>query len=236
MAIGEFDEASKKVLYQVIHSRRDMRSYFTGGSIREEVLCRLLDAAHHAPSVGFMQPWNFIVIKDIHTRTQVHQAFQKANAEAVLMFSEEKQEKYKKLKLEGILESALNICVTCDRNRAGPVVLGRTTDINMDFFSTACAIQNLWLAARVEGIGVGWVSILHREDLKKILKLPENIVPLAYLCLGYVSKFPEKPDLETSQWLPRLPLENLVYCEAWGQECQTHWPKLHDELRLGQNN
>jgi 5,6-dimethylbenzimidazole synthase len=103
--------------------------------------------------------------------------------------------------------------------------------MDMDLFSTVCAIQNLWLAARAEGIGVGWVSIVHTPDLQKILGIPENIIPVAYLCMGYVSEFPAKPDLEKAQWLPRLRLEDLVFNEEWQNGLQTDWPALYHALQ-----
>lgn len=124
-------------------------------------------------------------------------------------------EQYAALKLEGILESPLNICVTCDRDRFGPVVLGRTCQPDMDLYSTVCAVENLWLAARAEGIGVGWVSIIHADELADILSLPAHVVPVAYLCVGYADEFPEQPELQTAGWLPRLPLEAVLRHEKW---------------------
>src|SRR5207245_2016572 len=125
---------------------------------------------------------------------KVHAAFQQANSEALALFTGERREKYATLKLEGILDSALNICVTCDRDRFGPVVLGKTCQPDMDLYSTVCAVENLWLAARAEGIGVGWVSIIHVAELATILNLPAHVVPVAYLCLGHVADFPPEPE------------------------------------------
>src|SRR5262249_18782774 len=118
-------------------------------------------------------------------------------------------------KLEGIRESALNICVTCDRQRFGPVVLGRTCQPDMDLYSTVCAVQNLWLAARAEGVGVGWVSIIHADELASILPLPTHVVRGAYLCRGWVGAFPTEPELQTAGWLPRLPLANVLRHDTW---------------------
>lgn len=230
MQVGEFEKSYKEAVYRAIYARRDIRAQFTNQPIPEEVLSRILDAAHHAPSVGFMQPWNFILIQGRAVRQRVHAAFKRANAEAALMFSEEKRERYRSFKLEGILESPLNICVTCDRNRFGPVVIGRTANRIMDLYSTVCAVQNLWLAARTEGLGVGWVSILHHRDLREILGLPTQVEPVAYLCLGYVTHFPKNPELEEAGWLPRLPLEELVFYDQWGNECQKAWPALHKAI------
>ncbi|MEE9542533.1 MAG: 5,6-dimethylbenzimidazole synthase [Thermodesulfobacteriota bacterium] len=227
---GEFEGSQKEGLYRAIYSRRDIRSQFLDEPIPEEVLSRVLKAAHHAPSVGFMQPWNFILVRDFNKRKLVHEAFKRANAEATLMFSEDKREKYKGFKLEGILEAPLNICVTCDKDRFGPVVIGRTAQPIMDVFSSVCAVQNLWLAARAEGLGVGWVSIVQTRDLKEILSMPNKIVPIAYLCIGYVSHFPEKPELESAGWLPRLPLEDLVFSDNWEVDCKDGWPELHSAI------
>ena len=227
---GEFAKKHKEGLYRAIYSRRDIRSQFLDEPIPAPVLSRVLHAAHHAPSVGFMQPWNFIIVKDRDRRMLVHEAFERANAEATLMFEEEKREKYSGFKLEGILEAPLNICITCDKERFGPVVIGRTAQPIMDIFSSVCAVQNLWLAARAEGLGVGWVSIVHDRDLKEILSLPRKVVPIAYLCIGYVTHFPERPELESAGWLPRLPLQDLVFSDRWGVDCEGSWPELHSAI------
>ena len=122
------------------------------------------------------------------------------------------------MKLQGILESPVNICITCDRNRTGQTVLGRTHQSDMDLYSTVCAVQNFWLAARAENIGVGWVSIVKQEQLREALGIPEDIIPIAYLCVGYVSEFNDQPDLEKAGWSERLPLNDLVYYDQWGQQ------------------
>ena len=163
-----------------------------------------------------MQPWNFILIKNFKIRRAVHEAYKHANSEATLMFSEDKREKYQKFKLEGILESPLNICITCDRNRFGPTVIGRTANPDMDMFSSVCAV--------------------HNRELSEILCLPENIVPVAYLCVGYVTHFPPKPELESAGWLPRLSLEKLIFCDQWKTDCQTNWPKLYEEVQSYRNS
>ncbi|MEH6358088.1 MAG: 5,6-dimethylbenzimidazole synthase [Pseudomonadales bacterium] len=204
-------------LYQVIFSRRDVRSQFLPDAVPDEVLSRLLYAAHHAPSVGYMQPWNFLVIKSEEVKQRMHAAFAEANDEAKNMFEGERRELYSSLKLQGILEAPVNICITCDRNRTGQTVLGRTHQSDMDLYSTVCAVQNFWLAARAENIGVGWVSIVKQEQLRETLGIPEEIIPIAYLCVGYVSEFNDQPDLEKAGWSERLPLNDLVYYDQWGQ-------------------
>jgi 5,6-dimethylbenzimidazole synthase len=211
-----FSDAERAAVYRAIRERRDVRR-FRPGDLPEEVVQRLLRAAAHAPSVGYMQPWNFLVIRDVRVRRQVHEAFLRANAAAQKLFPPELQGRYAALKLEGILESALNLCVTCDRGRFGPVVLGRTCQPDMDLFSAVCAVQNLWLAARAEGVGVGWVSILEPQELRRLLALPDGVVPVAYLCVGYAEAFPAEPELKTSGWLPEVPLADLVFHDRWGQ-------------------
>lgn len=201
--------------YRAIFERRDVRGQFTDAPVSDAMLSRILMAAHHAPSVGYMQPWDFILVRDEAVKRKVKEGFEVAHGEAAEMFGGEKGAFYKKLKLEGIMESPINICVTCDRSRSGPVVIGRTALPEMDLFSVVCAVQNLWLAARAEGLGVGWVSIIHREALREALGIPEEIEPIAYLCVGHVSGFFDKPELETAGWRPRLPLEELMRFEGW---------------------
>lgn len=212
-----FEEGERNGVYRAIYTRRDVRSQFTDRPISNEVLQRLLMAAHHAPSVGFMQPWNFIVIRSDDVKQKVHKAFKKANAREASMFDPQRRESYVDFKLEGIRESPINLCVTCDRSRHGPVVIGRTSSKVTDLYSTVCAVQNLWLAARAEGIGVGWVSILNVAELKKTLAIPNGVVPVAYLCIGHVDHFSPAPELEMAGWLDRLPLNDLIFSEQWGQ-------------------
>jgi 5,6-dimethylbenzimidazole synthase len=202
-------------VYEAIYSRRDIRK-FRPDPVPEEVIHRILDAAHHAGSVGFMQPWNFIVIRDAGLRSEVKAMFNRENTRASENYTGERRALYLSLKLEGILESALNVCVTCDRTRGGKV-LGRNTNIDTDLMSTCLAVQNLWLAARAEGVGVGWVSILDNSDLSRLLGLPDHVAPVAYLTVGYPEEFPEKPMLESAGWRGRLPLEELVFYERYGQ-------------------
>lgn len=226
----------KKGLYKAIFSRRDVRSHFLAGKdIPNDVLMRILNAAHHAPSVGFSQPWNFILIKDEATRQKVKESFEKEFQKSILLLKDHKsrEQKYASLKLEGIMESTLNICITYDPTRFGPFVLGKTSMPETGTYSVCCAIQNLWLAARAEGIGVGWVSILSNEDLKRILSVPEHVNPIAYLCLGYVTEFADKPDLEKAGWLHRLKLNDVIYYENWGHiyEKDCCWSDFSDAIK-----
>ena len=214
---AEFSDAERDAVYKCIFGRRDVRGQFLPDPIPDPVLARILKAAHHAPSVGFMQPWDFIVVRDPAIKQSVRDSFEVANAEAVGMFEDERQKTYRRLKLEGIVEAPIGICVTCDRSRTGSVVLGRTHQADMDLFSAVCAVQNLWLAARVENIGVGWVSIIKPDDLRAALGIPSSIQPIAYLCAGYVTHFLQKPELETAGWLPRTPLPDAVWIDRWQQ-------------------
>ncbi len=211
----DFSAAERDSVYRCIHQRRDVRGQFLPDPIPDATLARLLRAAHHAPSVGFMQPWDFIVVREAEAKQRVHDAFAAANAEAATMFEGDRQRTYRTLKLEGILEAPVGICVTCDRRRTGPVVVGRTHQKEMDLYSAVCAVQNLWLAARAENLGVGWVSIMRHADLRRALGIPPSIRPIAYLCVGRVSHFFEKPELETAGWLPRTPLSEIVWFDRW---------------------
>lgn len=208
---------ARQAVYRTILSRRDVRREFLPDPVPDDVLSRVLLAAHYAPSVGFMQPWSFVLVRSLDVRRRVHALFEKANAEAALMFEQKRAAVYRTLKLEGILESPLNVCVTCDRDRAGPVVVGRTHIKTMDVYSTVCAVQNLWLAARAEGLGVGWVSIFDLEGLRRALAIPKPIVPVAYLCIGYVSDFHPRPELQAAGWRERLPLADLLHFDRWGR-------------------
>ncbi|PST21824.1 5,6-dimethylbenzimidazole synthase [Mesorhizobium plurifarium] len=215
-AAGAFSSDERAAVYRAIETRRDVRDEFLPEPLPEELVARLLGAAHQAPSVGFMQPWNFVLVRQDATREKVWRAFQRANDEAAEMFSGERQAKYRSLKLEGIRKAPLSICVTCDRTRGGAVVLGRTHNPQMDVYSTVCAVQNLWLAARAEGVGVGWVSIFHESEIKAILGIPRHIEIVAWLCLGFVDKLYREPELAAKGWRQRLPLEDLVFEEGWG--------------------
>jgi len=213
---------SMQGFYETLFGRRDVRSEFTAAPIPMDVVARLLISAHHAPSVGLSQPWNFIVVQDAQVKAAVHSAFCEANQQAASQFDGERQRQYKQLKLQGILDAPINICITCDRQRGGPVVLGRTHQSEMDIYSTVCAVQNLWLAARAEGVGVGWVSIISPDRLSSILQLPKQVVPIAYLCLGYVEYFRTQPELEEKGWESRRAVAELVFTDQWGERSVAH--------------
>ena len=212
---GPFPEEERAAVYRAIFSRRDVRNEFLPQPLSDDVLQRLLEAAHAAPSVGYMQPWNFILIRDEERRKVVHRIFHAANIEAADRLQGEQKLKYMRLKLEGITKAPLNICITCDRKRGGDFVLGRSHNPAMDLYSTVCAVQNFWLAARAEGVGVGWVSIFDHDRLKEELGIPESVEIIAYLCVGYVDQLHTRPELAAKGWREKLPLDKLVYRERW---------------------
>ncbi len=209
-----FSAADRAAFYRVIERRRDVRAFKTD-PIPEDVLRRILTAAHHGPSVGFMQPWDFIVVRDRAARARIKDAFLRENQKAAQHYTGERGTLYASLKLEGIDEAPINLCVTCDRTRGGPHVLGRNTILDADLYSTCCAIQNLWLAARVEGVGVGWVSILTEDDLRAVLGIPPHVLPVAYLCLGYAREFLDEPELQQRGWARRLTVDRVIHQDHW---------------------
>jgi 5,6-dimethylbenzimidazole synthase len=215
-AAATFTDEERQAIYKVMRGRRDIRQ-FLSGPIPDEVLRRILEMAHLAPSVGFMQPWNFILISSMEIRRQVKTLFDQINArELERIEATERKELYARLKLEGILEAPLNIAVTCDSRRDAPFVLGRGPMPQTDLFSTCLAIQNLWLAARAEGVGVGWVSILDGVKTEQLLGLPAGVQLVAYLCVGYPVEFRPRPMLEEVGWKARQQLGELVFEDQWG--------------------
>ena len=227
----DFTEEEKRGFYKAIYSRRDVRSHFISKQIEDNVLSKILHAAHHAPSVGFSQPWNFILIQDKDTKKKIKESFEEEKNSSAKLVDEPKRSKYLSFKLEGILESPVNLCVTYDPTKFGPFVIGRSSIPEAGLYSVCCAIQNLWLAARTEGVGLGWVSILSNKILKETLELPEHVVPIAYLCLGYVDSFAEKPDLEISGWLPRLDLKDVVFFEKWDDRENKSWTSIQKMIK-----
>ena len=224
-----FPEADREAVYRAIFQRRDIRN-FRPDPIPDETLARIIRAAHHGPSVGFMQPWDFIMVRDTERRQRVKDLFDREREAASCFFDEPRRSAYLSLKLEGILESPVNVCITCDPTRAD-VVLGRNSMPETDVYSTCCAVQNLWLAARSEGVGVGWVSILKLPQLRGILGIPHHVIPVAYLCLGYPVEFPPEPGLQTAGWRDRLPLDQLIHVDGWGNSgTEEGWQGFWDAL------
>ena len=220
-----FDEDARQAVYRAIRERRDVRRGFLPEPMSDELLGKLLEAAHNAPSVGLMQPWRFIVVRDLGVRQTIHNIFLDANQQALAGYEGEQQQNYSSLKLEGILEAPQNLCIVCDSQSSQGHQLGRRTMPETALYSAVCAVQNLWLAARAEGIGVGWVSILEPARLRCALKIPDHITPVAYLCLGYVEAFAAEPDLERAGWEKRTPLKSVLafdqYDSNWDEKGPT---------------
>jgi 5,6-dimethylbenzimidazole synthase len=208
--------AYRRGLYETIFRRRDIR-HFRPDPVPDEIIARMLVAAHHAASVGFTQPWDFIIVRDRERRTAVKRIFEQERAKNAAQFSGARREKLLELKLEGILEAPLNLIVTCEPDRNGPGVLGKVSISEVEIYSACLAVGNLWLAARAEGVGIGWVSILRNDDLRRLFKIPERVIPIAYLCAGYTDEFPAHPLLESAQWAARLPPRSLIHFDAWEQ-------------------
>src|SRR5215813_2904767 len=216
-----FSKAEREAIYRVIAERRDVRRGFVDTPLPEDLLRRLLVAAHSAPSVGLMQPSRFIIVRDLAVRKAVHNLFEQANAQAADNYSDERRDKYSTLKLEGILEAPQNLCVLCDSDSERGQKLGRQTMPETALYSTICAIQNLWLAARSEGVGVGWVSIVDFEKLREVLNIPAHLLVVAYLCIGYVNDFASEPDLERFGWERRVSLEAVVSYDRYSRAVES---------------
>ncbi len=221
-----FDPERRQGVYDAIALRREVRS-FRPDPVPWDVLWRVLEAARRAPSVGLMQPWDFLLVRDESARRQVQALFAREKAAAAAFFDDPRRDQYLQLKLEGILEARLNIVVTCDPTRAGPQVLGRHGIPETDVYSTCLAVQNFWLAARAEGIGVGWVSILRNPELRDILGIPPHVIPVAYLCVGYTDEFPDAPALELAGWGSREALSGVVHYDRWGTKTRPADWELH---------
>jgi 5,6-dimethylbenzimidazole synthase len=205
--MADFTKEEIDAIYRVVALRRDMR-HFLPDPLEEALVERLLAAAHLAPSVGFMQPWRFIRVRSSEIRHQIH-ALVDAERRQTASALGEREDEFMRLKVEGIRECAevLVVTLTHDRERH---IFGRRTMPEMDLASVACAIQNLWLVARAEGVGMGWVSMFDPELLAQLLQLPAGSRPIAVLCLGRVPEFYKKPMLEETRWADRLDLSSLI--------------------------
>lgn len=208
-----FSDAEQQAVYRAIHERRDMR-HFSGGVVADDMLQRLLSAAHHAPSVGFMQPWRFIRVRSRPLREGVHALIEEERVLTAKALGE-REDEFMKLKVQGVLDAAEVLVVALPPGREQHV-FGRRTLPEMDVASAACAIQNLWLAARAEGLGMGWVSIFDPLQLAALLQMPEGAKPIAVLCLGPVAGFYDQPMLQAEKWARRAPLADMVFEDRWG--------------------
>lgn len=205
-------------LYETIFRRRDVRAEFTGEAIPDETLERILTAAHAAPSVGNSQPWDFVLVRDEETRHRFHEHVAGERETFAASLEGERAETFSRIKVEGIMESTLGIVVMYDSERGGPAVLGRHAIADAGLYSTCLSIQNLWLAATAEGLGVGWVSFYREEFLQQLLGVPTRIRPVAWLCVGPVSQLQEVPDLVRHGWRAKRPLEEAIHRERYADE------------------
>ncbi|GHE44129.1 nicotinate-nucleotide--dimethylbenzimidazole phosphoribosyltransferase [Streptomyces capitiformicae] len=216
-AAPPYDEAEREAVLKVMRERRDIRNGFRSDPIPHDVLLRVLEAAHTAPSVGHSQPWDFVVIRSAETRRTMHELAQRQREAYAKSLPKGRAKQFKELKIEAILDTPVNIVVTADPTRGGRHTLGRHTQPQMAPYSSALAVENLWLAARAEGLGVGWVSFFDEREMVRALGLPEHLEVVAYLCVGYVDEFPEEPELMQAGWAKRRPLSWVVHEETYGR-------------------
>ncbi|MFF0287272.1 nicotinate-nucleotide--dimethylbenzimidazole phosphoribosyltransferase [Streptomyces sp. NPDC005262] len=216
-AASGYDDAEREAVLRVMRERRDIRNGFRSDPIPHEVLLRVLEAAHTAPSVGHSQPWDFVVIRSAETRRSMHELAQRQREAYAKSLPKGRAKQFKELKIEAILDTPVNIVVTADPTRGGRHTLGRHTQPQMAPYSSALAVENLWLAARAEGLGVGWVSFFDEREMVRALGLPEHLEVVAYLCVGYVDEFPEEPELMQAGWSKRRPLSWVVHEETYGR-------------------
>ncbi|MFI1355655.1 nicotinate-nucleotide--dimethylbenzimidazole phosphoribosyltransferase [Streptomyces sp. NPDC020898] len=212
-----YDDAEREAVLKVMRERRDIRNGFRSDPIPHDVLLRILEAAHTAPSVGHSQPWDFVVIRSAETRGAMHELAARQREAYAKSLPKGRAKQFKELKIEAILDTPVNIVVTADPTRGGRHTLGRHTQPQMAPYSSALAVENLWLAARAEGIGVGWVSFFDEREMVRTLGLPEHLEVVAYLCVGYVDEFPEEPELLQAGWSKRRPLSWVVHEETYGR-------------------
>ncbi len=206
-------------VYRAIFERRDMR-HFAGGTVAPEVMRRLLTAAHHAPSVGFMQPWRFVRVASPALRTELHALVEQERLLTARVLGE-REDEFMRLKVEGLLDAAEVWAVALTEGREKHI-FGRRTLPQMDLASAACAIQNLWLAARAEGLGMGWVSMFDPAPVAQLLGMPAGAEPIALLCIGPVPAFYDEPMLQQERWAQRCPLDELLFEDRWGQALERH--------------
>ncbi|MER6069013.1 nicotinate-nucleotide--dimethylbenzimidazole phosphoribosyltransferase [Streptomyces sp. NPDC001817] len=212
-----YNDAEREAVLKVMRERRDIRNGFRGDPIPHEVLLRVLEAAHTAPSVGHSQPWDFVVIRSADTRRTMHELAMRQREAYAKSLPKGRAKQFKELKIEAILDTPVNIVVTADPTRGGRHTLGRHTQPQMAPYSAALAVENLWLAARAEGLGVGWVSFFDEREMVRALGLPEHLEVIAYLCVGYVDEFPDEPELMQAGWSKRRPLSWVVHEETYGR-------------------
>ena len=209
-----FNQEEADLLLDIMVNRRDVRgNRFSGRPIEEEKIRQILLAAVNAPSVGFSQPWEFVLVKSNEIKQQIKESFNQENEKASNLFEGEKQKQYNRLKLEGIFEAPLNIAIFYSQSQMP--VLGQTSMPEVGLYSVVCAIQNMWLMARALNIGMGWVSIVDPEKVKHILKAPEQNKLVGYFCLGYTTQFLRQPELEMLKWESRKEMKEIIFNDTY---------------------
>ena len=224
-----FEDDAIEAVHRVIAERRDIRR-FRPDEVAGDVLRRVLEAGHRAPSVGLMQPWRFIVVRSEEQRSAVRQIAQRERMRQADRF-DERARQFLDQKIEGVVEAPLGIVVCCDHGDDAAEVLGRGTIPETDIYSTACAIQNIWLAGRAEGLGMGWVSFYDPDDLRAVFGLPQRVEPVAYLCVGWPDERPVRPGLESAGWSARTPLDAVVMQDRWEERAEAVPPALRQGPR-----
>lgn len=214
MTSKKFSPQEQQVLEQIMMLRRDVRgNHFLSDPVCEEDLQKILNAAVIAPSVGYSQPWEFVVIRDSSIKHKIADNFMLENEKSKALFNDQERAQYATLKLEGIIESPINIAVFY--KQSNEPVLGQTSMPNMGEYSVVCAVQNMWLMARALNIGIGWVSILNPEFVKNVLFAPKRNKLVAYLCVGHVDEFLDRPELELLEWKKRRNIEAVTFLDSY---------------------
>lgn len=208
------NKEEREGVYKAVVGRRDIRS-FLPDSFPEDILIKILKAGHHAPSVGYMQPWDFIIVTERKQKEELAKLCQKEVQALAIHYEDERKTKFLSLKVEGIIEAPVTICVTCDPTKGGDHVLGRNSIPETDILSVACAIQNMWLTAYAEGIAMGWVSFYKKTDVRRLLQIPHHVEPIALISLGYTENYPERPILEETKWEKKRPFEDIIHKGSW---------------------
>ncbi len=213
--VARFSDDARRAVYAAIDLRRDIRHFAKDAPVDDDTLERILQAAHRAPSVGFSQPWGFVVVRDAARRARIRESFLRCRDAEAVRYPAERRAQYLAYRLEGILETPVNVCVAVDLRPREEAILGTTAQPDAVRASACCAVQNLWLAARAEGLGVGWVSIVEPAVLRRELALPAGVEPIAYLCVGHPVAFRSRPMLEEVGWQPRKALSDALHRERW---------------------
>ncbi len=235
-AIRAFSETARSAVYDAIALRRDIRHFQPELDVAPELLRRILGAAHLAPSVGFSQPWGFVVVRDLARRERIRKSFLACREAEAIRYPPERREAYLAHKLEGILDAPVNVCVAVDLRPKDEAILGTTAQPEAVRASACCAVQNLWLAARAEGIGVGWVSIVEPAVLRAELALPPGVEPIAYLCIGHPVAFRDRPMLEEAGWRSGLPLDDSVHLSGRWMDRRDQPPRRANERKLHESS